>query len=314
MTDITDTVYDEKELQALQQAYDQKTKARRGPLIKTQKPLHKQSQLIGSLEEERRSPKEELEGVSYALERKQLLSQSQRYNDIDKSIRQKKETITELQKEINEMHRKIAAMDEDQTKKEQRLTQQQIQATKKLNITAENVQLRHDIESLVIEKEKFLQRSSKLEKAIQEADLELGRELQKISKSDLIREETEAQRVRKLEQACSDEDTCATKIQKLQRQTDHGDKLAYFLQQKNNPRQPNLNYCSTAEKRGAHQQELQQEQLKEYETDMEKINDIVQGRQRRSERKESGSEDFDSYGAISKYILEIRRQEHSPRE
>ncbi|KAL6486995.1 hypothetical protein MHYP_G00036210 [Metynnis hypsauchen] len=296
---------DERELQALRLTFHQLTEARRAQERKAQETLRKQSQLIGYLKAERQGLQAELKRVGHALGTESFLSQS--FNAlyhhsvlIDESITQEKQIVSGLQKEIREMHRKIdkerrtAAFEANPNRKIRRFTGQLAQVNKSFStLISTNAQLRHDVETMRGEKAKFLQIRSKLEKALQETHLQKGRVLQQATESTLIREDTRARTLRVLEQSCSEEDTHAVEVQELQRQLGHVKKSEHFLQEKNKTRQPDLNYCFTAERKEAHEQELQVEKevkLKEYEIALEKISDIIQKRERGQQRRWKNSE------------------------
>ncbi|XP_034158441.2 outer dynein arm-docking complex subunit 1 isoform X4 [Pangasianodon hypophthalmus] len=284
---------EKRELLSLQQMVHQLIKEKNTQKKKAHKTIHKQSQLIGSLEAERRGLQAELEGIRCVLGREELLSHSINHlrhhsKIVDENIIQEKQTIDGLQREIQEMHRKIgkerkaSAFEADPTRKIQRLTGQLAQVNKKFStFVSTNTQLRQDIETLRGEKIKFLQMRNKLEKVLQETHQEKTTVLKQARKNIEVREDAKTRMLHVLEQTCSEGNNHAVDVQELQRRVSHVEKTERFLQEKNKVRQPDLYYQVTTKKREAHEQEPKVDhevKLNEYEVAMEKISDIIERR------------------------------------
>ncbi|MCI4376252.1 hypothetical protein PGIGA_G00186270 [Pangasianodon gigas] len=282
-----------RELLSLQQMVHQLIKEKNTQKKKAHKTIHKQSQLIGSLEAERRGLQAELEGIRCVLGREELLSHSINHlhhhsKIVDENIIQEKQTIDGLQREIQEMHRKIgkerkaSAFEADPTRKIQRLTGQLAQVNKKFStFVSTNTQLRQDIETMRGEKIKFLQMRNKLEKVLQETHQEKMTVLKQARKNIEVREDAKTRMLHVLEQTCSEGDSHAVDVQESQRRVSHVEKTERFLQEKNKVRQPDLYYQVTTKKREAHEQEPKVDhemKLNEYEVAMEKISDIIERR------------------------------------
>ncbi|MCJ8730420.1 hypothetical protein PDJAM_G00184300 [Pangasius djambal] len=289
---------EKRELLSLQQKVHQLIEEKNTQKKKAHKTIHKQSQLIGSLEAERRGLQAELEGIRCVLGREELLNHSINHlhhhsKTVDENIIQEKQTIDGLQREIKEMHRKIgkerkaSAFEADPTRKIQHLTGQLAQVNKKFStFVSANTQLRQNIETMRGEKIKFLQMRNKLEKVLQETHQEKMTVLEQARKNIEIREDAKARMLHVLEQTCSEGDSHAVDVQELQRRVSHVEKTERFLQEKNKVRQPDLYYQVTTKKREVHEQEPKldhEAKLNEYEVAMVKISDIIERRGKRSQ-------------------------------
>ncbi|XP_067858845.1 coiled-coil domain-containing protein 63-like [Heptranchias perlo] len=258
----------------------------------TQEEIRRQRELIQQSEAERNEILMKLNGsFSKSFSAKEnklsgkLKSLLEKIDDVDTQIEEEKQKQLEIENKTKEIEKKIgnkrrsAPINEDQTKKINRLTDQVTQANRKFSkLLANNSNLRDDIEILRCEREKFLQLYKKLEKELQGIRRESEAVMDKANEAYQSREEVQARIARVAEQQEKDIEQYNIEMREIHIGLANAGRLNIFLKEKMREREPDEQFIKAMQEKEAKQREQKIEHkviLNKYEEAVEKINEII---------------------------------------